>query len=100
MSRSFLGLGGQNVAIRRRIVRFHNLLVDTGVLVLSLEPRGPAIRAGVQEGDFIVGFDNQPIGGTDDLQKLLTEERVGKRSSLMVIRGIEKVVLHIVSKES
>jgi len=27
--------------------------------------------------DVIVGFDNQPVTGIDDLHRLLTEERVG-----------------------
>lgn len=100
VSRSFIGLAGQNVPIPRRMVRFHNLSVDTGVLVLSFEPHGPAHRSGLQEGDLIVGFDNYPVSGIDDLHKLLTEERAGQRSSLVVIRGTEKMVLEVVPRKS
>ena len=80
VSRSFIGLAGQNVPIPRRLVRFHNLPVESGILVLSFEPNTPAHQSGLQEGDLIVGFDNHPIAGIDDLHKLLTEERVGRKS--------------------
>src|SRR5437667_6277297 len=47
ISRSFIGLAGQNVPLPRRFVRFFNLAVESGVLVVSLEPNSPALRAGV-----------------------------------------------------
>jgi S1-C subfamily serine protease len=100
VSRSFIGLAGQNVPIPRRLVRFYNLASDTGVLVISLEPDGPAIQAGLQEGDLIVGLDNQSIDGIDDLHKLLTEERAGKRSSITLIRGTNKIELFVIPRES
>src|SRR3954451_18312054 len=35
--RSYIGVAGQNVPIHRRIVRFYNLPLETGVLVVSVE---------------------------------------------------------------
>ena len=37
ISRSFIGLAGQNVPLPRRFVRFYNLPVESGVLVVSIE---------------------------------------------------------------
>jgi S1-C subfamily serine protease len=99
VSRSFIGLAGQNVPLPRRLVRFYNLPVESGILVLSFEPHGPAHQSGLREGDLIVGFDDHAIAGIDDLHKLLTEERAGKRSSLAVIRGTDKIVLHVVPRQ-
>jgi S1-C subfamily serine protease len=72
------------VPLLRRFVRFYNLPVESGVLVVSLEPDSPARRAGLSEGDLII---------------LLTEERVGQGAPLEVIRRTERLTLHIVPEE-
>ncbi len=84
--RSYIGIGGQNVPILRRFIRFFNLAKESGVLVVSVEPNTPAYRAGLQEGDLIIAFDQQPVAGIDDLHRLLNEEKVGARTRLTVIR--------------
>jgi S1-C subfamily serine protease len=99
VSRSFIGLAGQNVPLPRRFVRFYNLSFESGVLVVSLEPDSPARRAGVSEGDLIIGFAGRPVTGIDDLHKLLTEERVGQGEPLEVIRRTERLTLRIVPEE-
>jgi S1-C subfamily serine protease len=68
--------------------------------VLSIENNSPAQRAGLSEGDVIVGFDGKPVAGIDDLHKVLTEEKVGVRTPLTIIRRSEKLVLDIVPEES
>ena len=85
VSRSYIGLAGQNVPLPRRIVRYYNLAVESGIFVISFETDSPARKGGVREGDIIIGFDDRPIAGIDDLHKLLTEERIGRNSSVMVI---------------
>ena len=98
--RSYIGLGGQNVPLLRRIVRFYHLPVESGILVVSVEEKSPAQRAGLSVGDIIVGFDSQPVTGIDDLHRMLTEERVGMKTTLMVIRQTEKLNLSITPEES
>jgi S1-C subfamily serine protease len=100
VSRSYIGLAGQNVPIPRRIVRYYNLAVGTGILVVSFEGDSPARNAGVLMGDIIVGLDDSPIAGIDDLHKLLTEDRIGRKSSLMVIRRTEKLSFEVIPRES
>ncbi len=97
--RSFIGLAGQNVPLHRRVVRFFNLPAESGVLVASVEPGSPAARAGLFEGDDIIGFDSQPVAGIDDLHRLLTEERVGLKAKLTVIRRTEQMELFVVPQE-
>ena len=98
--RSYIGLAGQDVPLQRRIVRFHNLPVERGILVVAVEGGSPAQRAGVLEGDVIVGYGGQPISGIDQLHRVLTEKQVGVHSSLTVIRKGEKQALTIVPEES
>jgi S1-C subfamily serine protease len=98
--RSTIGIGGQNVLLHRRIVHVHNLSAESGVLVISLEPGSPARRSGLLEGDVIVGYGPHAIAGIDDLHRLLTEEQVGTRVALTILRRSEKIILDIVPDES
>jgi S1-C subfamily serine protease len=98
--RSYIGIGGQNVQLHRRVVRFHDLQVESGILIVSIEANSSGQRAGLREGDVIIAFDDQPVRGIDDLHRLLTEEKVGVKSSLVIIRGSEKIECEIVPAES
>jgi len=101
VQRSYIGVGGQNVPLHRRVVRFHNLPVESGVMVLSIEPSSAAAAAGLAEGDVIVGFDGQPVASIDDLHRLLTDRRVGVMTSISIIRQqTEKKELQIVPREA
>ena len=82
------------------MIRFHNLPLETGLLVVSVEPQSPAERTGLLVGDVIVEFDGRPVATIDALHKLLTESRIGTRSPLTVIRHTEKLNLEIVPGES
>lgn len=93
--RSYIGISGQDVPVRRAVVRFHNLTADTGVLVASVERDSPAGRAGLLEGDIIVRFCGLAVTGIDGLQRLLTEKLVGVASAIEVIRGSEKRILSV-----
>jgi S1-C subfamily serine protease len=98
--RGYIGVGGQNVPVPRRLVRAHHLPVETGILVVSVEAASPAKRAGLAEGDIIVGYGELPVTGIDDLHRFLIDEAVGIRSTLSVLRGAELVTLDVVPAES
>src|SRR4029450_5706298 len=98
--RGYIGVAGQNVPIHRRVVRFYGLPLDTGVRVVSVEKNSPARRAGLREGDLIVGFDDQPIGSVHHLHKVLVGEQIGVNANVTVIRHTEKLELSILPAES
>src|ERR671919_442963 len=98
--RGSIGVAGANVPLPRRFVRFHGLQAESGVRVVSIEQNSAAQKAGMHEGDIIVGYDGQPVSGIDDLHRLLTEERVGKPAPVIVLRRAEKLALNIVPVES
>jgi S1-C subfamily serine protease len=100
VKRSYIGVAGQNVPLPRRMVRLLNLPVQSGVLVVTVEPNSPAASAGVRAQDVIIGCDDHAVGGIDDLHKLLTEERAGVRSEFTLLRNGERVLLGIVPAES
>jgi len=98
--RSYIGVAGQNVPLHRRIIRFYNLPLETGVLVVSVEKHSPAQGAGLREGDIIVAFDERPIGTIHDLHKMLVSEQIGVPAKLLVIRHTEKLELSVLPAES
>jgi S1-C subfamily serine protease len=98
--RSYIGVGGQDVKLHRRVIRFYNLPVEMGLLVVSVEPRSPAEKAGLQVGDVIVEFAGQPVAGIDALHRLLTDSRIGNESPMTIIRHTEKLDVKIVPAES
>ena len=98
--RSYIGVAGQNVPIHRRIVRFYNLSLETGVLIVSVEKNSPAAEAGMREGDVIIAFNGEPIGSIHELHKRLMAEQIGVQSRILIIRHTEKVELSIIPQES
>src|SRR5438552_3764302 len=98
--RSYIGVVAQTVPVHRRLVRFYDLPKESGVVVLSVENGRPAQKSGLHEGDEIVALGNQPVAGVDDLHRLLTDARVGVRSTVTLLRRTEKLTVDVVPEES
>jgi S1-C subfamily serine protease len=92
VQRAWLGLAARTVPLARRIAHRHGL-VDAGrvqasaVQVDEVLADGPAARAGLRDGDRIVGIDDIAIGDIDQLHRLLGRERIGRRTTLRLLRG-------------
>jgi S1-C subfamily serine protease len=93
--RAYLGVAGMTAPVHRRVVRFYRLAATNGVMVASVEPGSPAEKAGVKPRDIIVAYGNSPVESVDDLHKLLSEERIGAKAELTVIRGTEQIRLEV-----
>jgi len=93
--RAWLGIGGQTLALPRRIVRHFELARESGVRVEQVERGSPAARAGVLRGDVIVSMAGQPIAGLDDLMRALAAEAIDRALALEVIRRDRRLKLDI-----
>ena len=98
--RSAIGIAGQSIPLARKVARFYRLPAESGVRVEALESGGPSELAGLRTGDVILAFGDTPIRGIDDLQAKLTDREVGVHSPITVLRGVERLVLDIVPRES
>ena len=98
--RSYIGVVAQTVPLHRRLVRFHDLALETGVVVLSVESNSPAQKAGVREGDVIIGLAGKAVAGIDDLHRLLSDLPAAVRTELAILRRTEKLSIWLTPEES
>ena len=78
VARGYLGVGLQPVELTDH---------HKGLIVLSLEPGGPAAKAGVLIGDILVELGGQPVSETDDIQRVLETHGVGASVTAGLVRG-------------
>jgi S1-C subfamily serine protease len=97
--RARIGVAGENVPIARRYVRHFELPRESGVRVRQVERGGPAERAGLREGDLVIGLGAEVVAGVDDLHRLLTGHAATRPTVLKVIRHTERIDLDIVPDE-
>ena len=70
-----------------------------GLEVIEVIEDGPAARAGLHPEDLIVGLDETPLRAADDLQRLMTAERIGRPVELQIVRAGEVQALSVVPAE-
>jgi S1-C subfamily serine protease len=70
-----------------------------GLEVIEVVQDGPAARAGLRAEDLLVGLDGVELRRTDDLQRLMTSERIGQPLDLTVVRDGAVRTLGVVPAE-
>jgi S1-C subfamily serine protease len=96
IARGYLGLGMQPVRLPKNLKTSLNLTSAAGVIVVNVEPNGPADNAGVLIGDVLVTLDGTLVNDTGDVLALLNSgDRVGKTIKVQLIRAGALVELAI-----
>ena len=90
VARGYLGVGLQPVELPDH---------QRGLIVLSLEPAGPASSAGILIGDILVTLGGMPVQDTDDIQLVLERHVVGGKVAVEVLRGGESRAIDVVVGE-
>ena len=85
IKRGYLGISSQPVYLpeAQRAGREQ----ETGLLLVRVDKDTPAEQGGLLLGDILVALDGQPVNDVDDLQALLSGDRVGNPVPVEVIRG-------------
>ena len=97
--RAWLGLGGQTLALPRRLVRHFGLVRESGVRVESVEGGSPAALAGIATGDVVVAIDGTPIADIDDLQRALSAGAIARALEVVVLRRDSLLPLVVTPRE-
>jgi S1-C subfamily serine protease len=77
-----------NPAAQRRL----GLDTDSGLVILSVEPDGPAASSSLLVGDVIVKLGGRPIENVEDLVEALgASDVVGRTFNLDLVRGGQRI---------
>jgi S1-C subfamily serine protease len=85
VSHGFLGVALQPVALPRETKE--KLQQDAGIMLLGIEPEGPAAVGGLILGDVLVAGGGQPLAGPEALAELLDRTPAGQTVKFQVLRA-------------
>jgi S1-C subfamily serine protease len=97
--RGYLGAGLQPVRLARPAGDAPPSGSGRGILVVSLDPDGPAARAGVLVGDIVTAWNAKPVDRVREVMRLLGPDSVGHAVDLALLRGGAPTELKVVVGE-
>jgi serine protease Do len=68
---------------------------NTGLLVMHVEPGGPADQAGVLLGDILINIDGHSFEDLDDVHEELRRKGAGQEVQAKIIRGGQNIQMTI-----
>ena len=80
--------------------------VNYGVLILNVQPGGPAANAGLRGmvqtdegnlelGDIITGVGGERVGNNDELYKVLNKHQIGETVNVEIYRGARRMTISV-----
>jgi S1-C subfamily serine protease len=83
----YLGLGMQRVRLDDKLAQSLSPPRSNGVIVVSIDPDGPAAHAGIMLGDLLVGWNGSAVTNVRDVMERLGPDSVGTTVELALIRA-------------
>ena len=91
VTRGFIGLAFK--AVDQETAKAMGLPHARGALVTMVAPGGPADKAGIKEGDFILSVDSQPVASGQELRHIVADIAPGATIPIKIHRNKETIVL-------
>jgi S1-C subfamily serine protease len=85
--RAYFGISTQAVELQQSLRDALGLAQESGLMLLGLEPGGPAERSGLLPGDILLAIGERLTVDGEALQMALGAEAVGVPQRLRLIRG-------------
>ena len=99
VTKGYIGLGLQPVRLPESLREKQSLRNQSGLLVVSVEPEGPAEKSGAMLGDVLTAVGGKPLENLESLQAALVGERAGSQLKFTVIRAGSPIELSITAGE-
>jgi S1-C subfamily serine protease len=97
VSRGYLGAGLQPIRGERRSQAASDHA--RGILVVSIDPQGPAARGGMFVGDIITAWNGKPVERVREVMRLLGADSIGGTVELALTRAGAAISLKVVIGE-
>ena len=91
--RGWLGVKIQSVT--DDLAEAYGVKENTGALVASVTPDGPAAKAGIQDGDVILKFDGKDVTSMRGLPRLVAQTPIGRDVDVELLRKGQKKTLKV-----
>ena len=95
VARPYVGLVMQPVQIPDSLQKKAGVNTAAGLLVMHVEPTGPADAAGVLLGDVLLDMDGRAFTEVDDVSEVLGKKGIGQEVQTSLIRGGQRLQLGI-----
>ena len=93
VTRGWLGVMIQNLT--QDLADSFSLKTTQGALVSDVLPNGPAFKGGLQRGDVIVKFGDQPVENVSELPRLVAAVQPGDTVDVVILREGKKQTVRI-----
>jgi S1-C subfamily serine protease len=87
ISRGFLGVGLQPVRLPESLSRTLTAAPEIGLIVVSVQPEGPAAKSGLLLGDVLVTLDGTSVSAPEDVQAAVGARPVGSTIMATILRA-------------
>jgi S1-C subfamily serine protease len=87
IARGYLGAGLRPIHLGEEAAKAMQRSSDRAAIVVSIDPDGPAKRAGLVLGDIITSWDGEPVTGVRDVMARLGPSSVGRVVAMTLLRA-------------
>lgn len=100
VKRAYLGIVGQTVKIPPQIIKSHKLKKASGIYISDINHKGAQHNTSLLKGDLILALDEKTLGSIDDLHKALTDETIGKKLWMKILRKGKTELIEVIPTET
>jgi serine protease Do len=99
VTRGVIGVGVSRNPVTEEEARAFGLPAASGALLSTVNPGGPADRAGLQRGDVIVEFNGRPVADNEELVNLVVSTKPGTSVPVTVYRDGQQRTFNVTVEE-
>ena len=95
VTRGVIGVGVSRDPVTKEMAQAMGLPASSGALLSTVNPGGPADKAGLQPGDVIVEFNGRPVTDNESLVTMVVATKPGSTVPVTVFRNKQRRTLNV-----